>query len=78
MLNKVCVMGRLGKDPELRHTQSGTSVASFSIACDRDIKDKTTGERATDWISIVAWGATADFVTKYFSKGRMAIVEGRL
>ena len=62
MLNKIFLMGRLARDPELRHTQSGLPVASFRIAVDRDIKDKSTGERATDWIDIVAWRQTAEFV----------------
>ena len=78
MRNHITIMGRLGRDPELRHTQSGTPVASFSLAVDRDFKDKNTGERATDWIDVVAWRATGEFVSKYFSKGRMAVVEGRL
>ncbi len=78
MLNHIEIMGRLGRDPELRHTQSGTPVASFSLAVDRDFKDKSTGERATDWIDVVAWRSTGEFVSKYFSKGRMAVVEGRL
>ena len=78
MLNHITVMGRLIRDPELRRTQSGTAVASFSIACDRDFKDKATGERATDFIDIVAWRATGEFVSKYFTKGRMAVVSGRL
>ena len=78
MLNHIEIMGRLGRDPELRHTQSGTPVASFSLAVDRDFKDKNTGERATDWIDVVAWRSTGEFVSKYFSKGRMAVVEGRL
>ena len=78
MLNHITVMGRLTRDPELRRTQSGTSVASFSIACDRDFKDKSTGERTTDFIDIVAWRATGEFVSKYFSQGRMAVVSGRL
>ena len=84
MLNHITVMGRLTRDPELRHTQAGIPVASFSIACDRDFKDKATGERATDFIDIVAWRAagewrqTAEFICKYFAKGRMAVVEGRL
>ena len=77
MLNKVVIMGRLSRDPELRRTQSGVSVSSFRIACDRDFKSQT-GEKETDWIDIVAWRNTAEFVSKYFSKGRMAIVEGRL
>lgn len=78
MLNKIFVMGRLTRDPELRQTPNGINVASFSIACDRDFKDKSTGERQTDFIDIVAWRQTADFVSRYFAKGRMAIVEGRL
>ena len=78
MLNHITVMGRLTRDPELRHTQSGVPVASFSIACDRDFKDKATGERATDFIDVVAWRQTAEFVCKYFGKGRMAVAEGRL
>ena len=77
MLNKIIVMGRLTKDPELRRTQSGTAVTSFSIACDRDFKSKG-GEKETDFIDVVAWRSTAEFVAKYFSKGRMAIIEGRL
>ena len=78
MLNKIIIMGRLGKDPELRHTQSGTPVASFSLAVDRDFKDKASGERVTDWIDVVAWRQTGEFVSRYFTKGRMAVVEGRL
>ena len=78
MLNHITVMGRLTRDPELRHTQSGVPVASFSIACDRDFKDKATGERATDFIDIVAWRATGEFASKYLTKGRMAVVSGRL
>ena len=78
MLNHITVMGRLTRDPELRRTQSGTPVASFSIACDRDYKDKATGERTTDFIDVVAWRTTGEFVSKYFTKGRMAVVSGRL
>ena len=78
MLNHITVMGRLTRDPELRRTQSGTPVSSFSIACDRDYKDKATGERPTDFLDIVAWRATGEFVSKYFSQGRMAVVSGRL
>ena len=78
MLNHIVIMGRLARDPELRHTQSGTPVASFRLAVDRDFKDKNTGERTTDWIDVVAWRGTAEFVSKYFAKGRMAVVEGRL
>lgn len=77
MLNKIIVMGRLTRDPELRRTQSGLSVTSFSVACDRDFKSQS-GEKETDFIDIVAWRTTAEFVCKYFSKGRMAVVEGRL
>ena len=70
-------MGRLTIDPELRRTGSGTSVTSFSLACDRDFKSQS-GEKETDFIEVVAWKNTAEFVSKYFSKGRMAVVEGRL
>ena len=76
MLNKIFLMGRLTRDPELRKTPAGVSVCSFSIAVDRDYKRE--GEKETDFIDIVAWRATADFVSKYFTKGRMAVVEGRL
>ena len=78
MLNHIVVMGRLTRDPELRHTQAGTAVASFTVACDRDFKDKSTGERATDFIDCVAWRSTGEFAAKYLAKGRMAVVEGRL
>ena len=78
MLNRVVIQGRIGKDIELRHTQSGVSVVSFSIAVDRDFKDKATGEKAVDWVNVTAWRSTAEFVSKYFSKGRMAVVDGRL
>lgn len=77
MLNKIILMGRLTRDPELRKTQSGTPVASFSLAVDRDFKGQD-GERETDFIDIVAWRGTAELVFKYFSKGRMMVVEGRL
>lgn len=77
MLNKVIVMGRLVRDPELRRTNSGTAVASFTIACDRDFKSDG-GEREADFIECVAWRNTAEFVSKYFTKGRMAVVSGRL
>ena len=77
MLNKIVLMGRLTKDPELRRTGSGTAVTSFSLACDRDFKSQS-GEKETDFIDVVAWKNTAEFVSKYFSKGRMALVEGRL
>ena len=77
MLNKIVLMGRLTRDPELRKTQSGTAVASFTMAVDRDYKPQD-GERETDFIDIVAWRGTGEFVSKYFTKGRMAVVEGRL
>ena len=77
MLNKIILMGRLTRDPELRRTQSGTAVTSFSLAVDRDFKSQN-GEKETDFIDIVAWRGTAEFVSKYFTKGRMAVVEGRL
>ena len=77
MLNKIIIMGRLTIDPELRRTGSGTAVTSFSLACDRDFKSQS-GDKETDFIEVVAWKNTAEFVSKYFSKGRMAVVEGRL
>lgn len=77
MLNRIIIMGRLTRDPELRRTQNSTAVASFTLAVDRDFKGED-GKRATDFIDIVAWRAVAEFVAKYFAKGRMAIVEGRL
>ena len=77
MLNKVVIMGRFTKDPELRRTGSGTAVTSFSLACDRDFKSQS-GDKETDFIEVVAWKNTAEFVSKYFTKGRMAVVEGRL
>lgn len=77
MLNKVFMQGRLVADPELRHTPNGVAVASFRIAVDRDFKDKS-GERQADFVNVIAWRATGEFVSKFFSKGRMAIVEGKL
>ena len=77
MLNRIILMGRLTRDPELRRTQSGTAVTSFSLAVDRDFKSQS-GNKETDFIDIVAWRSTAEFVSKYFTKGRMAVVEGRL
>ena len=77
MLNRIIVMGRMTRDPELRRTNSGTAVASFTVAVDRDFKSQS-GEKETDFIDVVAWRNTAEFVSKYFSKGRMAVVEGRL
>lgn len=78
MLNEIIVMGRLTRDPDMRQTGSGTSVANFTLAVERDFKDKTSGEKQTDFINVVAWRNTADFVEKYFTKGRMAVVKGRL
>jgi len=77
MLNRIVIMGRLTRDPELRRTQSGLPVTSFSMAVDRDFKSQS-GERETDFIDVVAWRQTAEFVSKFFAKGRMAVVEGRL
>ena len=76
MLNKCFLLGRMTKDPEIRRTNGGTAVTSFTLAVDRDFK--SNGEKETDFIEVVAWRNTAEFVSKYFSKGRMAIVEGRL
>lgn len=78
MLNICTIMGRLVSDPEMRTTGNGISVASFSLAVDRDRKNKETGERETDFIRCTAWRGTADFVKKYFTKGQMAVVSGRL
>ena len=78
MLNRIIIMGRLVRDPELRTTQSGTAVTSFTLAVDRDFKSRESGEKSTDFIDVVAWRQTAEFVCKYFSKGRMAVAEGRL
>ena len=77
MLNKIIIMGRLTRDPEMRHTQTGTAVASLTLACDRDFKPQN-GEKETDFVDVVVWGKTAEFAANYFTKGRMAIVEGRL
>nr|DAH24658.1 MAG TPA: Single strand binding protein [Caudoviricetes sp.] len=77
MLNHIVLMGRLTRDPELRHTATGTAVASFALAVDRDFKGQD-GERETDFIDVVAWRSTAEFVSNYFTKGRMAVVSGRL
>ena len=78
MLNHITIMGRLTRDPELRHTNSGIAVASFTLAVDRDFTDKNSGEKETDFIDCTAWRNTAEFVSKYFTKGRMAVVSGRL
>ena len=78
MLNHIVIMGRLARDPELRRTGSGVAVTSFTLAVDRDFAPKDGGERETDWIDCVAWRQTGEFVSKYFTKGRMAVVSGRL
>ena len=78
MLNRCTIMGRLVRDPELRRTQSGVAVASFTIAVDRDYNPKDGGDKEADFIDVVAWRQTGEFVSKYFSKGRMIVVEGRL
>ncbi len=78
MLNHIVIMGRLTRDPELRRTGSGIAVTSFSLAVDRDFAPKDGGERETDFIDCVAWRQTGEFVSKYFTKGRMAVVSGRL
>lgn len=78
MLNHITLMGRLTRDPELRYTQAGTPVASFSLAVERDFSSRDGGERQTDFIDCVAWRQTGEFVSKYFSKGNMAAVSGRL
>ena len=73
MLNRIILMGRLTRDPELRHTQTGTAVASFSLAVDRDFRNRDSGEKGVDFIDVVAWRNTAEFVSKYFTKGRLQI-----
>ena len=78
MLNHIIIMGRLTRDPELRRTGSGIAVASFTLAVDRDFGSKEGGEKETDFIDCVAWRQTGEFVSKYFTKGRMAVVSGRL
>lgn len=78
MLNHIVLMGRLTRDPELRRTGSGTAVANFTLAVDRDFGKNESGEKETDFIDCLAWRNTAEFVSKYFTKGRMAVVSGRL
>lgn len=78
MLNHIVIMGRLTHDPEMRRTASGLACSNFSLAVERDIPNKETGSRETDFIDCVAWRATAEFVSKFFSKGSMALVSGRL
>lgn len=77
MLNTITIMGRMTRDPELRRTESGIAVASFALACERDYAPQG-GEKETDFIDVVCWRSTAEFVDKYFTKGRMAVVTGRL
>ena len=78
MLNHITIMGRLTRDPELRYTQSQIPVASFTLAVDRDYSGRDGGERQTDFIDCVAWRSTAEFISKYFQKGSMAVASGRL
>ncbi len=78
MLNVVAIMGRLARDPELRQTTTGKSVASFTIACDRNGKRDANGQSQADWIPVTAWDRTAEFVCKYFQKGSLIVVDGRL
>ena len=78
MLNTVSLQGRMVRDPELRRTNSGKAVTSFTLACDRDFKNQQTGEKEVDFIECVAWGGTAEMAEKYFHKGQMAIATGRL
>ena len=78
MLNHITIMGRLVRDPELRRTGSGVAVASFTVAVDRDFGGRDGGEKETDFIDCVAWRQTGEFVSKYFTKGRMIVISGRL
>ena len=78
MLNRICIMGRITRDLELRRTQDGTSVTSFTVAVDDDFKSKATGEKKTYFLDVVAWRQTAEFVCQYLGKGRMVVVEGKL
>ena len=78
MLNHITLMGRLVRDPELRRTGTGVAVASFTVAVDRDFSGRDGGEKETDFIDCVAWRQTGEFISKYFTKGRMIVVDGRL
>ncbi len=78
MLNHIVIMGRLTRDPELRRTGSGVAVASFTVAVDRDFGNRESGEKETDFIDCVAWRQTGEFISKYFTKGSMIVVSGRL
>lgn len=77
-LNRVCIMGRITRDLELRRTQDGTAVTSFTVAVDDDFKSKTTGEKKTYFLDVVAWRQSAEFVCQHLGKGRMVVVEGKL
>ena len=77
MLNRIAIMGRFTRDPELKYTPSGKAVLSFTLACDRDYQPKA-GDKKTDFVDCVAWNTTAEFISRYFSKGRMANVSGSL
>ena len=77
MLNRIAIMGRFTRDPELKYTPSGKAVLSFTLACDRDYQPKA-GDKKTDFVDCVAWNTTAEFISRYFSKGRMISVDGRL
>ncbi len=78
MLNHIVIMGRLTRDPELRRTQSGTAVTTITVAVDRDYQSRDSQEKSTDFIDVVAWRSTAEFISKYFTKGRMIVVEGSM
>ena len=78
MLNRICIMGRITRDLELRRTQDGTAVTSFTVAVDDDFKSKATGEKKTYFLDVVAWRHAAEFVCQYLGKGRMVVVEGKL
>lgn len=78
MLNRICIMGRITRDLELRRTQDGTAVTSFTVAVDDDFKSKATGEKKTYFLDVVAWRQAAEFVCQYLGKGRMVVVEGKL
>lgn len=78
MLNQIIIMGRLTRDPELRRTGSGLAVASFNVAVERDYPNKDTGEKEVDFIDCVAWRQTGEFISKYFAKGAMIVLSGRL
>ena len=78
MLNKVIIMGRLTRDPDFKHTQSGVAICKFSVAVERQFKDSKTGERLTDFLDCTAFRGTAEFISRYFSKGNMILVEGNI